>query len=288
MHRGCFVSTPTPHLAGLRMPRPAPVRVCECSSVLAGSGGRASGACFWHHVRVLVRLTLSCGRFVLLLCSAPSGLGLPLSWSFFFVSFVVSARPLCLLLSLVSGPGCLGPRCLVFRSSQPPRPVFFFFFSFPPSFCAPVVSGFLWLPAPGALGLGAVCCLFCWLPASRLSVGSRLVCVSRPAVGCFLVVAASPSPSPFVCRGFRRHRSVPFFFLFFSFPSLSAPLLSPAFSGFRPRVPRALALCVLCFVGLPLLGSLCPPCGPPTPFCQLRRPALGEERSTPCKQEHPL
>ena len=28
--------------------------------------------------------------------------------------------------------------------------------------CAPVVSGFLWFPAPGALGLGAVRCLLCW------------------------------------------------------------------------------------------------------------------------------
>ena len=45
------------------------------------------------------------------------------------------------------------------------------------------------------------------------------------------------------------------FFFFFFF--LCSPPLSPAFSGFRPRVPWASALCVVCFVGLPFLGSLC-------------------------------
>ena len=45
--------------------------------------------------------------------------------------------------------------------------------------------------------------------------------------------------------------SAPFFF------SRCAPPLSLAFSGFPPRVPWALALCAVCFVGLPLLGSPC-------------------------------
>ena len=36
-----------------------------------------------------------------------------------------------------------------------------------------------------------------------------------------------------------------------------APPLSLAFLGFRPRVPWALALCVVCFAGLALLGSPC-------------------------------
>ena len=64
--------------------------------------------------RVLVRLSFSFGRFVFLLCSAPSWPGLPLSWSFvcppfflvllFFPPLLFSARPLCLLLSFVSGP----------------------------------------------------------------------------------------------------------------------------------------------------------------------------------------
>ena len=49
-----------------------------------------------------------------------------------------------------------------------------------------------------------------------------------------------------------------FFFFFFFFPFFPcAPPLSPAFSGFRPRVPWASALCVVCFVGLPPLGSPC-------------------------------
>ena len=46
-----------------------------------------------------------------------------------------------------------------------------------------------------------------------------------------------------------------FFFFFPLFPC--APPLSPAFSGFRPRVPWASALCVVCSVGLPPLGSPC-------------------------------
>ena len=75
-------------------------------------------------------------------------------------------------------------------------------FSFPPSpsrvvflfFCAPAFSGFLCFAAPGALSLGAVCCLFCWSPASRLFVRSRCLFVFRLAVGCCsLVVAAPPS-----------------------------------------------------------------------------------------------
>ena len=66
--------------------------------------------------------------------------------------------------------------------------------------CAPVVSGFLWFPAPGALGLGAVRCLLCWPSASRLSMRLSLFRAFRLAVGCSLVVAA-PSPPPlFVLR----------------------------------------------------------------------------------------
>ena len=38
MHRGWFVLTPTPPLAGRSTTRPGPVRVCVCSFVLAGSG----------------------------------------------------------------------------------------------------------------------------------------------------------------------------------------------------------------------------------------------------------
>ena len=50
-----------------------------------------------------------------------------------------------------------------------------------PALCASVVSALFWFPAPGALGLGAVRCLPCWPPASRLSVRSRLSCAARLA-----------------------------------------------------------------------------------------------------------
>ena len=127
--------------------------------------------------------------------------------AFFFSSCL---RPRCLSLSLVSGPGCPGPwRC-------------------------------------------ALC--FFLPPPSRLSVRSRLFCVSRLAVGCSLVVAAPPPPLPFESRGFRRCGSVP---CFVSFLFLCAPPLSLAFSGFHPRVPWASELCFVCFVGLPLPGSPC-------------------------------
>ena len=134
----------------------------------------------------------------------------------------------------LSWPGRAGrpARCVLVRltfcsgCSPSPPPYFFYLFLLPR---APFVSGFLWFPAPGALSFDAVCCLFCWPPASRLSVRLRLFCVSCLAIGCSLVVAAPPPP--FVCRGLCCCRSV----LCFS-----------------------LALCVVRFVGLPLLGSLCP------------------------------
>ena len=192
--------------------------------------------------RVLVCLPFSSGHSVFLLCSASSGLGLPLS-----------------LVVCLPSPCCPSP--------GPPPPLFLFppplslaFFGFrprvpwalavclsflpPPAsvfFCVPFVSGFLWCPAPVAPGLGAVCCLFCSPPASRLSVPSC-------PVGCSLVVVTPPLPPPFVSRGFRRCPSVLFFFV---------PPLFLAFAGFRPRVPWTLALWPVCFVGLPLLCSLC-------------------------------
>ena len=102
-------------------------------------------------------------------------------------------------------------------------------------------------------------------PAAWLSVRSRLVCVSRLAVGCSLVVAPPP-PSPFVSRGFRRSCLVPwcFFFVCFFFFLLLLPPCAPVVSGFLWfPAPGALGLgaCVVCFVGLPLLGSpcACPP-----------------------------
>ena len=73
--------------------------------------------------------------------------------------------------------------------------VFLFSFFLPlPLLCAPVVSGFLWFPAPGALGLGAVRCLLCWPSASRLSVRLSLFRAFRLAGACSPSVAAPPPP----------------------------------------------------------------------------------------------
>ena len=122
--------------------------------------------------RVLVCLTFFFGRMGLLLCSAPSGLGLPLSWSvFLFFPLLVSARACCLLRSLVSGPGCLGPWRLVFLSSPPRRLVFFF-----PAFLLRPCS--LWLSCasgPGCPGPRR-CVLFVLL--YRLKVLCPSLCVS--------------------------------------------------------------------------------------------------------------
>ena len=162
---------------------------CACS-LWPGRAGRPPG-------RVVVRLTFFFGRFVFLLCSAPSGLGL-----------------------------------------HPSLP----------------------LPLPFLVALALCFGCFSRPPAARLFVCSRLVCVSRLAVGCSLVV--SPPLPPYLCLAVS---GAPawclggvFFFSFFFFPFFPcAPPLSPAFSGFRPRVPLASALCVVCFVGLPPLGSPC-------------------------------
>ena len=337
--------------------RHAPVP-CVCASAhpsWPGRAGRPPG-------RVLVRLTFSSGRFVFLLCSAPSGLGLPLSWSFvcppiplfFFFSVVVFRAPpsflaffgfrprvpwalaLCVVcsvgLALLGSPRALAsfelparllaalwwlpppPPFCVSRCSLLPLGACCFFFPLPVS--APVLSGFLWFPAPGALGLGAVLrfllflasrpsalrallpvlclpvvaappppplcvavfvaaarCLvffplpvcapvivgflwflalgaldlgavFCWFcgpPAARLSVRSRLVCVSRLAVGCSLVVAVPPTP----CCVSR-----------FSLPPLGAPIL---FFFLHCAPPLSLALCAPLVSGglwFPALGAL--------------------------------
>ena len=114
---------------------------------------------------------------------------------------------------------------------------------------APVVSRFLWFPAPGALGLDLVLCVFFLGPLG-----------SPPAILLFfppVLPLAAPwclPPPPFysvwLVSSLLLGVPPPLFFLY-------APPLSLAFSGFRPRVPTALALCFVCFVGLLLLGSLC-------------------------------
>ena len=208
MHWGCFVWTPTPPLAGWRTPRPGPVRgACACPS-WPGRAGRPPG-------RVLVRLTFSFVRFFFPLCWAPSRLGLPL-----FSSFVCPHLP---------------PFAFV---------LLFFSFSFVRSFlpCAPSVSCFSWFPAPGALGLGALRCLFCWPRASWLSVRSRFLGVAWPWAALRWLPRPPPPLLPLLLL--LQFLVALFFFVFLRslFLLSSLPPLSQAFCVFWPRVPWALAL----------------------------------------------
>ena len=199
-----------PLRVGGRHARVPCVFACACSSG-PGRAGRPPG-------RVLVRLTFSFGRFVLLLCLAPSGLGLPLSLSLLlpFLVGCFSRPPAAWLAPLLCPP--LG-RWLLFGGCSPAPPpfvsrvfvapacglgVFFFFFFLPP--CAPVVSGFLWFPAPGALGLGA--CVVCSVGLPLL--GSPCACPSFVLSPWLLAAPAwlLPPPPPFVSRGFCSCRSV--------------------------------------------------------------------------------
>ena len=196
MHRGCFVWTLTRSLAGRRTPRLGPVRVCLCALFFAASGGPASGARFGAPHLFFGRLSFCFARprpgwgcpFVVLLFACF------LSSCFFYFA-VPFARPLCLLISLVSGPGCVGPwRCPF--ASPPPASCFFSFapplspalsgirprvswalalcsparlFRFPPSPPLYFFAGLLTPPAPPPL----VC--FVGLPCSALCVLSLLL-----------------------------------------------------------------------------------------------------------------
>ena len=209
-----------PLLAGVRWRRCCVVcgvwRRCV-GGVVAGPGraGRPPGL-------VSVRLTFSFGRFVFLLCLAPSGLGLPLSLSL-LLPFLVGCfpRPPAAWLSVRSRLVCLS--CLAVGCSSvvaPPPPSPFVSRSFRRSCLVPwwFFSSFsfssvrprcLWpslVSGPGCPGPRRLRCLLCWPSASPLSVRLSLFRVFRPAVGCSRVVAAPPPP--FVSRGFRSCRSV--------------------------------------------------------------------------------
>ena len=147
--------------------------------------------------RVLVRLTISFGRVIFLLCSAPTAHGLPLSCSFicFFFFVVPPARLRCPLLCPFSSPRRLGPRHFVLLSSSPPV-LFFFLFLF--RFAPRLSLGFsrFWPRVPWALALCVVC--FVGLRFSALRALSPLLVFFCLAVGCSLVVAA-PLPPPLLC-----------------------------------------------------------------------------------------
>ena len=255
MHRGCFVWTLTPPLAGWRTPRLGPARVCVCLLFLAGSGGLASRACSGAPQLFLLAALAFCFPW-------------PLRSLFFF--FLVRA-PVVLSFLWFPAPGALGLGAVLWAffssrlSALRARSLSFFFLAVgcslvlgapPPFLFVRLVSllplGFpsplffcvrpccLWLPlvsGPGCPGPWR-CVLFALL-ASHFSALRALspFSVSRLTVGCSLVVAAPP-PLPL---------GAPFFFFF----ALCAPVLSGS-SGFRPRVPW-----VVCFVGLPLLGAPC-------------------------------
>ena len=217
--------------------------VCVRVLVLPGRVGRAGlpGAFWCASPFPLAALSFSIARPL-------PGLGCPFPvplFASFFCCVFPFVRLCCLLLSLVSGPGCLGPWRFVFLST-PPFPLFW----------SVVRPRCLWLSlvsGPGHPGLGAVCCLFCW------SVASRCPCVSCLAVGCSLVAAAPPPPPPtLLCLPvFVAAAPCPFsFFLFvFFLPALLPPAGSALVGGSRHLPPPPPSL--VCFAGLRLLGSLC-------------------------------
>ena len=186
---------------------------CVCACACSSWPGRAG----WPPGRVLVRVTFSFGRFVFLLCLAPSRLGLPLSWSFL-------CPPLRLLL-------------------------FFFRLSVVVSLAPPLSLAFFGLGprVPWALAL----CVVCFVGVALL--GSPCALASLVLPGRWLL--SGGCPAPFCVSLLLPLLGALLFFVFFLF--LWAPLLSPAFSGFRPRVPWALALCFVCLGGLRLPGSPC-------------------------------
>ena len=207
MHRGCFVWTPTPPLAGRRTPRPGPVRVCVCVLFLAGSGGPASRARSGAPHLFLWPLCLSALlgplRAVVALFSF-AAVAVP-RWLFFSASrclarpsFGSLAWPLAALWWLLPRPppplclaGFVAPACGL-------GVLFFFFFSFffflraPP--LSPAFSGFRPL---GALGLGACVVSFVGLPFS----GSPCACPSF-VLSAWLLAAPAwllPPPPPPLC-----------------------------------------------------------------------------------------
>ena len=190
-------------------------RACACS-LWPGRAGRPPG-------RVVVRLTFSFGRFVFLLCSAPSGLGLPPSLPLPLPSLVALAlcfgcfsRPPAARLFVCSRLVCVS-RLVVGRSlvvSPPPLPfcvsrflalllgalvVFFFlFFSSPSSLVRPRCLRLSLVSGPGCPGPRR-CALFALL-AFRLSALRALVPLSCFPPGWWLLpVGCCPPPAPPFC-----------------------------------------------------------------------------------------
>ena len=189
---------------GSGAPRPGPVRVCVCVLFLAGSGGPASRARSGAPHLFLWPLCLSAllgplragvALFSFAAVAVPRWLFFSASRCLARASFGSLAWPLAALWWLLPRPPpplfCLAG----FVALACGLGVFFFFFFFfllllPPP-CAPVVSGFLWFPAPGCPGPRRL--RFC---VSRLSMRLSLFRAFRLAFGCSRVVAAPPPPPP--------------------------------------------------------------------------------------------
>ena len=241
-----------------------------CLLLVAGSGGPASRArCGAPHLflwspclsALLGPLRAGVAPLSLAALAVPRCLGAVL-WLFFSASHCLALRALAPRLCLPLG------RWLLFGGFSPPllpylclavcvAPAWclgvFLFFSLLP-LCAPVASGFLWFPAPGALGLGAVHCLLCWPPSAQLSVRLSVFRAFGLAGGCSPVVAAPPPP-PFLSRGFRGCRSV--------LCAVCCVVLCVPGCGAAPRCcalcPPVLCCPVLCCARwVPLLVAPCP------------------------------
>ena len=174
-----------------------PLAAVVCVLCLAGSGGPASRARSGAPHLFLWPLCLSALLGPLRAGVAPlsfAAVAVP-CWLFFSASrclarasFVSPAWPLAALWWLLPRPppfvsggfrrSCLWPLCFFFPLLLPP--------------CAPVVPGFLWFPAPGALGLGACVVCFVGLPL----LGSRCACPSFVLSAWLLAAPAWLLPPP--------------------------------------------------------------------------------------------
>ena len=130
---------------------------------------------------------------LLLVCSAPSGLGLPCLWLLLRVPFV---RPRCLRLSMFSGPGCLGPWCPGMPPPPPPPPPLPFFSSSCPS--PPVcVLCFLFFSSASFVLFFFLSAVFCGVASCRVVLVVRCRAGLR-ALGCGVCWCVLLSP---LCSG---------------------------------------------------------------------------------------
>ena len=181
--------------------------------------------------------------------------------------------------------------------SSLPSACFLFFFPFSPLVRAPLVSGFLCFPAPGALGLGAGLCVLCrafralcffFLPP--LGSSCALACFVSP--GWPVVVPRRllphPPPPPLLCLAVF---VVPARCLGFFFSSYVRPRCLCLSLVCGPWCPGPWRCVLFLFLGLPLPGSPCAlascvypawllaapwwlPPPPPLPFCVSRFSSL--------------